>query len=135
VRVGGQTVGRAPVTILPNAPGFFAVVNQGGQVNSTSAPARRGEILVLYGTGLGEVNPPIEDGAAAGTPIRQGTATPNVFLMGRQLRVDFSGLAADFAGLWQINAALPADAPTGPELALTVVLGQTSNVLKVTVAQ
>ncbi len=133
VRVGGQSLGRAPVTIVPSAPGFFAAVNQGGALNSSSAPARRGQLLVLYGTGLGAVNPPIDDGAAAGSAIRQGVAVPNVFLMGRQLPVQFSGLAADFAGLWQINLTLPDDAPTGPDLPLTVVLGQTSNALKVTV--
>jgi uncharacterized protein (TIGR03437 family) len=133
VRVGGQSVGRAPMTVVPGAPGFFAAVNQGGALNSSSAPARRGQLLVLYGTGLGAVNPPIDDGAAAGSPIRQGVAAPNVFLMGRQLPVQFSGLAADFAGLWQINLTLPEDAPTGTDMPLTVVLGQTSNVLKVTV--
>jgi uncharacterized protein (TIGR03437 family) len=135
VRVGGQSVGRAPVTIVPSAPGFFAAVNQGGALNSPSAPARRGQLLVLYGTGLGAVDPPIDDGAAAGSPTRQGVATPNVFLMGRQFPVQFSGLTADFAGLWQINLTLPDDAPTGPDLPLTVVLGQTSNTLKVTVVQ
>jgi uncharacterized protein (TIGR03437 family) len=133
VRVAGQSVGRAPVTVVPSAPGFFAAVNRDGALNSASAPARRGQLLVLYGTGLGAINPPLDDGAPAGSPIRQGIATPLVYLMGRQVPVQFSGLAADFAGLWQINVALPDDAPTGTDMPLTVVLGQTSNALKVTV--
>ena len=122
------------MTVVSSAPGFFVAVNQGGALNSRLRPRPpRPTLLLLYGTGLVAANPPIDDGAAAGSLIRQGVATPNVFLMGRQLPVQFSGLAGDFAGLWQINLTLPEDAPTGTDMPLTVVLGQASNALKVTV--
>jgi uncharacterized protein (TIGR03437 family) len=60
---------------------------------------------------------------------------PIAFLAGRQLAVSFSGLAPGFAGLWQLNLPLPADAPTGTDMELTVVSGLTSNRLLVSVKQ
>jgi uncharacterized protein (TIGR03437 family) len=49
------------------------------------------------------------------------------------MTVQFSGLAPGFAGLWQINVPLAADAPTGPNMELTVVSGALSNRLLVSV--
>jgi uncharacterized protein (TIGR03437 family) len=135
VRVGGQSVGRAPLTVVGNAPGLFAAVNQNGATNSAASPARRGEALSVFGTGIGAVTPPVEDGAAAGVAPLSTGAIPNVFLSDRQLQVEFSGLAPGFAGLWQINVRLPADGPSGENLPLTVTNGLTSNVLRVTVIQ
>ena len=66
IRVGGQSVGRAPLTIVPVAPGLFGAVNPDGKLNSSGSPARRGEVLQIFGTGQGTVTPPVEDGAAAG---------------------------------------------------------------------
>jgi hypothetical protein len=37
--------------------------------------------------------------------------------------------------VWQIDAMIPADAPTGPEIPLIVVHGITSNTVNVSVAQ
>ena len=69
----------------------------------------------------------------ASQPVSNSLAQPNVFLEGRQLSVQFSGLAPGFAGLWQLNVLIPRDAPTGPTLGLTVVNGLTSNRVSVTV--
>src|SRR5437763_1591397 len=94
VHVGGQTVARAPLTVIPSAPGLFAVTNQDGRINSTANPARRGEVLHIYGTGVGAVAPAVEDAVAApAQPLSAGLAPPNVFLGLRQLTVRFSGLA------------------------------------------
>jgi uncharacterized protein (TIGR03437 family) len=134
MRVGGQTVARAPVTVVPNAPGIFVVANQDGRVNTPALAAHRGQVLQIFGTGQGAVSPAVEDGAAAPSqPVSSSLALPNVFLEGRQLAVQFSGLAPGFAGLWQLNVLIPRDAPTGPALALTVVNGLTSNRVSVTV--
>ena len=120
-----------PVTVLASAPGIFATVNQDGKVNSE---ARRGEVLHIFGTGLGAVTPGVDDGVpAASQPLSKGAALPNVFLGGRQLSVLFSGLAPGIAGVWQIDATIPADAQTGPEIPLMVEYGLTSNVVMVAV--
>lgn len=136
VRVGGQVVARAPVTVIPNAPGIFAVANQDGRANTATVPAHPGEVLHIYATGQGVVTPPVEDGVAAATqPLSLSPAIPNVFLAGRQLTVMYNGLAPGFAGVWQLDVAIPSDAPTGPALGLSVQNGITSNVISVSVVR
>jgi uncharacterized protein (TIGR03437 family) len=135
VRVGGQAVTRTTVTVIPNAPGLFVAANPDGSINSAKNPAARGGSITIYGTGQGAVSPAVDDAAAAGAVLSNSTSTPNVFLGGRQMPVLFSGLAPGFAGLWQINVAIPADASSGTDMDLTVVLGAVSNRLMVSVRQ
>jgi len=126
--VHGQTLGRAALTVVPNAPGIFAVANRDGRLNSAALPARRGEALQIFGTGQGAVLPAVDDGTAASSqPFSNTFGPPNVFLQDRQLAVQFSGLAPGSAGVWQINTVLPADAPVGNALSLVVIQGLASN--------
>jgi len=53
VKVGGQTVARAPVTVVGRSPGVLGVFNADGQANSAANPARRGDSLKIYATGQG----------------------------------------------------------------------------------
>jgi uncharacterized protein (TIGR03437 family) len=135
VRVGGQAVTRTTVTVIPNAPGLFVAANADGSINSVTNPAKRGDALTIYGTGQGAVSPAVDDGAAAGGTLSTSVVAPIVFLAGKQMPVQFSGLAPGFAGLWQINVPLGADAPTGTDMELTVVSGASSNRLLVNVKQ
>ena len=136
VRVGGQSVARAPITILPNSPGVFAIANQDFSRNSASRPAHPGEILHIYATGLGAVSPTVEEGVAApAQPLATSISNPNVFLGGRQLAVAYSGLAPGLAGVWQLDVPLPTDAVTGPDLLLTVSLGAGEHSVPVTVTR
>ncbi len=130
VRVGGQRVVRAPVTVVPTAPGLFAAVGQDGKLNG----GKRGQVLQIYGTGQGAVSPAVEDGAAAAANQLSVTPDPpNVYVGGKLATIQFSGLAPGFAGLWQINAVIPADALTGPAVSLIVLQGQQSNTLNIAV--
>ena len=133
VKVGGQTVTRTSMTVLASAPGLFAAANPDGTLNSGTNAAKRGDTLVVYGTGQGAVTPAVQDGAAASTTLASSVVAPLVFLGGKQMPVAFSGLTPGFAGLWQINVTLPSDAPTGTDMELTVVSGSTSNKLLVSV--
>jgi uncharacterized protein (TIGR03437 family) len=136
VRVGGQVIARAPVTVIPNAPGIFAVTNQDGRLNAPATPARRGQVLHIFGTGVGAVTPAIDDGVPApAQPLSIGLVPPNVFLGSRQLVVQFSGLAPGTAGGWQIDVLVPGDSPTGDNLPLVVVSGATSNPIPIAVGQ
>ena len=132
IRVNGQSVGRAPLTIVPFAPGLFGAINADGKLNSASAPAKRGDVLQIFGTGQGAVTPAQDDGVAAGSSV---ALTPNVFLDGRQLDVTYSGLAPGLAGVWQLNVAIPRDARTGPALLLSIVQGTASTSAIVAVAE
>ena len=136
VRVGGQVRSRSPLTVIPTAPGIFAVANRDGRVNTANVPAHPGEVLHIYATGQGAVIPAVDDGVAApAQPLATSPNLPNVFLGGRQLSVLYNGLAPGFAGVWQIDVMIPADAPTGPDLALSVVNGIVSNPVSVAVVR
>lgn len=136
VRVGGQVIARAPVTVVPNAPGIFAVANQDWRVNAPATPAHPGEVLHIYGTGQGAVNPVVDDGAAApAQPLSSSTASPDVLLNGRRLATSYSGLAPGLAGVWQLDVAIPADVLIGPDLRLTIMQGFASNSIAVTIVR
>lgn len=99
----------------PLAPVLFPVtVNQDGQLNSGVNPARRGSILVIYGTGLGATR---TFGALSVT-----TNPVLASILGQDLPVMFSGLAPGFMGLYQINVQIPVTTPVGTRVLL--VLGQ-----------
>ena len=81
-------------------------------------PAKRGETVLIYLTGLGAVNPPVADGTAGGVnPLSKTAATVNVLIGGLPATVSYSGLAPLYPGLYQLNVVVPADlavTATGP---------------------
>ncbi len=100
-----------------------AVLNQDNSVNSATNPAARGSVIQIFCTGQGAVNNAPADGAAAGiSPLSETPQTPRVAigtcfvddcgpLLGGDPTngqwVTYSGLAPDYAGLWQINVYVP----------------------------
>jgi len=115
---GGVQAGT--VRIMSAAPGIFikdtgqqqppkgAILNQDGTENTSSNPVRRGQVISIFATGPGRLDRELQDGAQApGEPLVRTRSTPQVFIGGVEARVQFSGLAPGFAGLWQINAFVP----------------------------
>ena len=99
-------------------------------------PAAVGDHLFLYATGLGQVAPPVDDGAApcplSGCPPGAWQSTtlgaPAVRVGGVQAKVEFSGLSPQFVGVYQVNFQVPAEAPTGNSVPLQLQMaGYTSN--------
>ena len=79
---------------------------------SAANPAAPGQVVRLYATGLGAVQPPVGDGEApVGLSTAIGIVTVNV--AGTPAEVLFAGLAPGFAGLFQINARVPAGVSAG----------------------
>lgn len=107
-----------------------------------SKRARKGDYVVLYGTGAGAQfvnasnNQPltIKDGeAATSSPLAATASLPTVTVGGKPATVYFSGLAPGFVGLWQLNAQVPADAPSGTNVEVVISFGgKTAN--RVTIA-
>jgi uncharacterized protein (TIGR03437 family) len=106
------------VRIISSAPGIFikdsatppkgAVRNQDASENTQSAPAHRGDVISIYGTGPGAFVQTVTDGAAApSTPLTTTKSTPQVFIDGVETTVQFSGLNPGNAALWQVNATIP----------------------------
>lgn len=141
------------VEIVPYNPGLFSTNSQGfgqGSIQivgaggilaapvspfSVARPAEKCEYVTIWATGLGPVtNTPLTGAAAPTDPLAHTTTLPEVTIGGVLAEVIFSGLAPPFVGLYQINAKVPENAPSG--LAVGVVLtigGIQSNVVTMAV--
>jgi uncharacterized protein (TIGR03437 family) len=126
-----------PVALVPAEPGVFTVDQSGvgpgvvtavhtdGTQNPVDAshPATAGDVLVIYCTGLGEVNPR----AVAGFPIpvqpeSMVVDTVTATIGGTNAPVQFAGATSGFVGLYQVNVAVPAGIP--PSATTPLVLTQ-----------
>ncbi|MGE5571163.1 MAG: hypothetical protein ACM3S5_19180 [Rhodospirillales bacterium] len=86
-------------------------------LNTLISPARPGQTVVLWGTGLG----PIEDDDAL--PAKFGEILPRaeVFVGGRRVTtIEYQGRSPGSAGLDQINVVLPQDIITGCHVPVVV---------------
>lgn len=133
------------VTVIPSGPSLFTTNSQGsGQgsivIAGTSAlaapagafpgarPAKRDEFLSIYGTGLGDVtNRPALGAASPASPLANTLTTPLVKIGGVDAKVEFSGLAPGFVGLYQINVQVPLAAPSGDKVPVVLTIGTASS--------
>jgi uncharacterized protein (TIGR03437 family) len=72
-------------------------------------PAAKGETIIVYLTGLGQVNPPVQTGVPASGPAST-FVSPQVNIPGKVL---YSGVTPGFVGLDQINFQVASDVPSG----------------------
>ena len=132
VTVSGQTSAPRTIFLEASAPGIFtlsqdgrgaaAVLHEDGVTPVTApSPARPGEIVVLYATGLGTVNPPLATGAPS-TGNRTVT-TPTVSIDGIPGEVLFSGAAPGFVGLNQVNVRIPASTRSASNIPVVLSIG------------
>jgi len=100
-----------------------------------SRPARIGEALEIFVTGLGPVsNPPASGAPALASPLSATIEDVSVRIGVEPARVLFSGLAPGFVGLYQINVELVGDFPVGPAVPLTIfVAGVESNTVTIAI--
>jgi uncharacterized protein (TIGR03437 family) len=89
-----------------------------GTVITPEAPARRGEVVVIYATGLGPTVPPaIPNRLPTGAAGIARLAEFAVWLNGEAVPADrilYAGISPPYAGLFQINLRIPEDAPPDP---------------------
>ena len=126
--------------IAPAAPGLF----EGVLSSAWGAPLRSvhaGEYVTIYATGLGPVqNPPATGAALPDAAISSLQTMPTVTIGGLPAMVPFAGLAPPgpnpySAGLYQINALVPANTPTGDLVPVVVSVGGIqSNTINVSIA-
>jgi uncharacterized protein (TIGR03437 family) len=141
--VAGVTSSASAVSLTPHNPGLFSMTQTGaGQgailisgtgllaaaenafPEAASRPARRGEFLEVYATGLGPVtNQPATGGPASATNISHTAAAATATIGGEAARVSFAGLAPGFVGLYQLNMEVPQAAPGGGSVAVLVRIG------------
>lgn len=111
--------------VLGNAPGIFTyprtpeasdpvVVHADGSVVSPDNPARPGETVVIYATGISAVaNPPATGEASPADPLAVTISDPVVTVENVPAEVVFAGLTPNLVGLLQINVRLPDELPAG----------------------
>ena len=126
-----------PLAAAVNAagPGVFTLSRDGNGAGiflhgedfslvSQSSPARPGEVILIYGTGLGAVLPSAPSGAGApSSPLASAVSPVTVLIGGRDSEVRFAGLAPDFVGLYQINVRVPPDVVPGSSVSVLVIAG------------
>ncbi len=118
------TSNRVTMFVNRTAPGVFAVPATGlgfaaalhpdYSLVTTQNPARIGETIAVYLTGLGAVDPPIANGAAGPVnPLSETTETLDAHLGNRTAKIVYSGLAPQLRGLYQLNFEVPAGVAGG----------------------
>ena len=109
----------APAMFQLNS-GAVLAAHLDGTVISADAPARRGEVVVIYATGLGPTVPPaIPNRLPASAASIARLADFTVWLNGVPVPaagVLYAGISPPYAGLFQINLRVPEDAPPDPEI-------------------
>ena len=166
VESGGESSYPRRFWTAPRAPGVFTVSGESqGQAlavfagttdlaaplgfRAGSRPARGGDVLEIYATGLGAVEPPIADGMNSCAPngvcladgsnvvLRHTAARPRVWIGGWPLPAEsvlFSGLAPDLAGVNVVTVELPTWLPPSEAAELRLAVGGASSQSGVTVA-
>jgi uncharacterized protein (TIGR03437 family) len=148
----GQLSNTLNITLVPYAPALFTTNSQGtGQAaalisNSPalaaptgaypgSRPAKAGETVSVFCTGLGFVSNAPDPGAPAlSNPLSRTLGTTTVTLGGQPVTVSFSGLAPGYVGLYQVNIKIPSGGPSGAAVPMILSIGGvTSNTATIAV--
>jgi uncharacterized protein (TIGR03437 family) len=93
-------------------------------LNSSSAPAGRGQTVVIYLNGIGATNVPIANTLIPLTPVVAPTAQINVTIGGQAATVlGAASPAGSVPGLLQLNVTVPSTAPVGSAVPVLVNIG------------
>lgn len=128
--------------VASSAPGILqyggnraAALNQDNTLNGPGNAEARGNIIQVYLTGQGAVDPPVSTGQAASlTTLSNARLSKSANIGGQTANVLFLGLAPGFVGLAQANIQIPANVTPGDQVVMFVTVGgQTSNTATISV--
>jgi uncharacterized protein (TIGR03437 family) len=123
VTYNGLTSNPVPAKVVNSSVGIFSVNSQGAgpgildnfvdsstaPINSLQTPAKPGQVVILWGTGLGPVTFPDNVAPSAGSlPL-----LTEVFVGGVKADVQYSGRTPCCAGIDQVVFTVPSQAPLG----------------------
>jgi len=146
VTTGGGISAPVKVSLADAAPGLFSLRQSGNgqgvvldsryQLVDAANPARPGDTVQIFATGLGPVsNRPASGVASPAAPVASTLATPTVNIGGAAAPVVFSGLTPGYVGLYQVNAQVPAEASVGNGSPLVLTIGgAASNLVSLAIA-
>ena len=104
------------VTVSGTAPAIFegGILHTNYTPVTSAAPAHAGETLVIFMTGLGQVDGDLASGQPAPASPLLRVLTPVQVEMGTvAVTPDFAGLSPGLAGVNQVNLVVPLTLPTG----------------------
>ena len=140
VVTNGSTVSNTvAVPISATSPGIFsddlsgtgdgAIVDLNGNLITPANPARKGQTLTIYLTGLGALATPVTDGAAPNPPASDNiTAQLAVYVDGIPVsNVLYAGINPVYPGLYQINFVVPTTLTVSGELPVAILTADSYN--------
>jgi uncharacterized protein (TIGR03437 family) len=132
VTSNGVVSNMVSVPLAATSPGIFTLDGSGtsdgsithadGSLVNAANPAKKGETVVMYVSGLGALTTPVNDGAGA-TSLNNATATMTIYVAGVPVPatgVLYHGLTS-LAGLYQINFVVPATLTFTGELPVAIL--------------
>lgn len=129
------------VPVVDALPGIFnttaslieaLAANQDGTLNSRTAPAPMGSLVMLYVSGAGQLTPAAETGRPA-SGLAQTVLPVSLTMAGEDSEILFSGVAPGTVGVVQVNARVTGTLPRGTTsapLVLTVGSRRTSTAIR-----
>jgi uncharacterized protein (TIGR03437 family) len=148
VTVSGMTAFEGSFNVWPISPALIsvnpadptkpgAVLNQDLTVNGPQNPARRGEVVVLFGFGADFTELPANGSPAPSDRLIRTATDPKVYISVIEAAVQFSGLAPSLVNAWQLNVIVPDNAAivSGQVPVSAEVLGLASNPVSIWVSQ
>ena len=104
------------VLAYPNT-GDAAAFHAGTSIHTDyQHPASAGEVLEMYGIGLGAVSPAVDTGMPGpSNPPADAIAVPPVTIGGLEATVTFAGLAPGLVGIDQVNVVVPSGLKSGAQ--------------------
>ncbi len=129
-----QVAQTAPRIFMIGAP-HAAALNQDGTVNTRQAPETRGNVITIFLTGLGGLDPAVGTAQVAPlSPLSRPAATSSATIGGLPAEALFVGLTPGFIGLAQANVRIPEGVAAGTDVPVTLQVGvERSNVATITV--
>ncbi len=132
-----RVINSSPGIFVANASGQGAVLNQDGSPNSAQNPAAAGSVVSIFATGEGQTDPAGVDGVinAQMLPLPKPALPVTVQINGQNAEVTYAGAApGEVAGMLQVNARIPANAPGKTSVPVTITVGDATSQAGVTVA-
>jgi uncharacterized protein (TIGR03437 family) len=118
------TLHAAAPGLYPSGPGMIASTHADGTDITKATPAHPGEMVVLYGTGLGKTYPELQSGlmefvAAQILLLSELTVTVDGVALDSQ-SIQYAGLTPGTPGLYQLNVVLPKQLARDPEIRIAI---------------
>jgi uncharacterized protein (TIGR03437 family) len=116
------------VRVADSAPEILGVAHADGAPVTIERPAASGEILVVYVTGLGQVNSaPALGSLASSSTLATMSEAPDLTIGDNPAHVLFAGLTPGAVGLYQINVVVPENTSgSNAQLVISTTDGDTS---------